>query len=84
MNDESEEIWGTREDDPTCMQTTSSASCAAENIGSQYRLGSLMVGSPSGSGFSENATALAPFAAHRSISIAARVGSQSGAMIIGM
>src|SRR5215211_7999893 len=62
----SDEITGIVDDDPTCMETTSSRSCAAASTGSQYRLGSWIVGSPSGSGFSENATDVAPFDAQRS------------------
>ena len=75
---------GIRDDEPTCMHTTTSASLAASNTGSQYPLMSNIVGRPSGAGFSEKARARAPFAAQRSISAAAATGSHSGMSIIGM
>ena len=43
-----------------------------------------MVGRPSGAGFSEKAKAVAPLAAMRSISLAARCGSHIGISISGM
>ncbi len=42
------------------------------------------MGSPSGSGFSENATPRAPFSAQRSISFAAAAGSHNGMMTSGI
>src|ERR1035441_6026814 len=80
----SEEMTGMVDDDPTCMHTTLPVSWAAAMTGSQYRFGSWIVGSPSGSGFSENAKAVAPLAAHRSISLAAAGGSHRGIIIRGM
>jgi hypothetical protein len=43
-----------------------------------------MVGSPNGSGFSENAKVVTPLAAIRSISFAASFGSDMGMSISGM
>src|SRR3981189_316649 len=43
-----------------------------------------MVGRPRGSGFSENANAVAPLPAQRSISAAAAAGSHSGMIVSGM
>ena len=43
-----------------------------------------MVGSPMGAGFSENAKAVTPLAAMRSISLAASGGSHIGISISGM
>src|SRR5579885_1254452 len=78
------DVEGSWEDDPRCMQIGISASAAAATTGSQYRFGSWMDGSPSWYGFSLNAIARAPIAAVRSISAAARAGSQSGRMIMGI
>jgi len=55
---ESGDATGFDDDDPTCMQMTDWVSWAAAITGSQYRLGSWMVGRPRGSGFSENANAV--------------------------
>src|SRR5258706_15745601 len=51
------------DDDPMCMLTTVSVSWHAAHRGSQWP--EWMLGRPSAAGFSENATACEPFAAHR-------------------
>ena len=84
MNGESGAIWGTCDDDPTCMEATMPVSFAVAMTGSQYRSGSWIVGRPSGAGFSEKAKAVTPFAAIRSISLAASAGSHMGISISGM
>ncbi len=84
MNGASGEMAGRVDDEPTCMHTTISRSFAAAITGSQNPSGSWMVGRPSGAGFSEKQNAVEPFAAHRSISLAASVGSHIGMSVIGM
>ena len=70
------------DDDPTCIDTTSPASSADRNTGSQWSV--WIDGRPSLVGFSEKAIDLAPRAAVRSISAAAATGSHSGMIIMGM
>ena len=82
-NGASGDVLGILEDDPMCMQTTVSVSSQARRNGSQKRSLSWIEGSPSGYGFSENATAKEPFPAHRCTSAAAAVGSQRGMSVSG-
>src|SRR4029453_459251 len=67
-----------------CAHNGTPASHTAVKIGSQYPFLSCNDGNPSGCGFSENATARAPLATHRSISRAARAGSHNGMITNGM
>src|ERR1700722_8037657 len=84
INGASGAVEGIRDDDPMCMQRIVDVSWQAANTGSQKRLGSCIDGKPSGYGFSGNVIAKLPFAAHRRISSAAAIGSQSGMRVSGM
>src|SRR5215469_5266517 len=70
------------EDEPTCIETTNPASWHACHSGSQWSV--WIDGSPSLTGFSENAIDFAPRATVRSTSAAAATESHSGMIIIGM
>tara|TARA_Y100001949_G_scaffold23183_1_gene16622 strand:+ start:1188 stop:1535 length:348 start_codon:yes stop_codon:yes gene_type:complete len=83
-NGASGEVDGILELDPMCMLTMVSVSSQARKNGSQNLSLSWIEGRPSGYGFSEKATANAPFSAHRWTSAAAATGSQRGIRVNGM
>src|SRR4051812_24304658 len=81
---ESGDVAGIFDDEPMCMLMTVSVSLHASKKGSQKRSLSCTDGSPSGDGFSENATAWLPLSAQRRTSLAAAAGSHSGMIVSGM
>src|SRR6187200_305972 len=84
MKGESGDVDGILDDDPMCMHNVVSVSWSEAKNGSQKRSLSCTDGSPSGYGFSLNATAWLPLSAQRRTSAAARSASHSGMIVSGM
>ncbi len=76
------EVITSSDDEPMCMQTTTSSSLQACQNGSQWSLWTL--GQPNFDGFSEKVTAWTPLAAVRRTSAAITSGSQMAGSAHGM
>src|SRR5262245_4255898 len=83
MNGASGDVDGIFDDDPMCMQSVVSVSWSSAKNGSQKRSWSWTDGSPSGYGFSVNATAWLPLSAHRRTPAAATPASHNGTIVSG-